>query len=139
MHPLTSSDGQCRLSFFPPTLDNVQNLSLIFLPSSSPSVSSRRSTLDKIVAHFSSFSPANLDATSCSLIRAPSSSDTLEFIYMIVRHSFSTLLDDLDEDLHGADEDGREGLDLLGGAGERLPVHLVRQVVCPLRHLSSHL
>ena len=58
---------------------------------------------------------------------------------MIVRHSFSTLLDDLDEDLHGADEDGREGLDLLGGAGERLPVHLVRQVVCPLRHLSSHL
>ena len=58
---------------------------------------------------------------------------------MIVRHSFSTLLDDLDEDLHGADEDGREGLDLLGGAGERLPVHLVREVVRPLRNLTSHL
>ena len=51
----------------------------------------------------------------------------------------STLLDDLDEDLHGADEDGREGLDLLGGAGERLPVHLVSEVVCPLCDLSSHL
>ena len=52
---------------------------------------------------------------------------------------FFTLLDDLDEDLHGTDEDGREGLDLLDGAGEGLPVHLVRQVVCPLRNLSSHL
>ena len=81
-----------------------------------------------------SFSPANLDATSCSPIRT----DTWG-IYNSVHHSFFTLLDDLDEDLHGADEDGREGLDLLGGAGERLPVHLVRQVVCPLRHLSSHL
>ena len=52
---------------------------------------------------------------------------------------FFTLLDDLDEDLHGTDEDGREGLDLLDGAGEGLSVHLVREVVCPLRNLSSHL
>ena len=52
---------------------------------------------------------------------------------------FFTLLDDLYEDLHGTDEDGREGLDLLGGAGEGVPVHLVREVVCPLSNLSSHL
>ena len=47
---------------------------------------------------------------------------------------FFTLLDDLYEDLHGTDEDGREGLDLLSGAGEGVPVHLVREVVCPLRN-----
>ena len=52
---------------------------------------------------------------------------------------FTHLVQDLDEDLHAADEDGGEGLDLVHTAGQALPVDLVGQVLHPLLHLPGDL
>ena len=49
------------------------------------------------------------------------------------------LVEDLDEDLHGADEDGGQGLDLLEVAAQLLPGLRAQQVLLPRLHVVAHL
>ena len=49
------------------------------------------------------------------------------------------LIEDLDEDLHGADEDRRQGLDLLEVETEALPLLGVEEVEPPGVHILAHL
>lgn len=51
----------------------------------------------------------------------------------------AVLVQDLDEDLHGTDEDGGQGLDGIETAAEYFPVHLMSQLRRPVVHFSGHL
>ena len=52
---------------------------------------------------------------------------------------FTHLVQDLDEDLHAADEDGGEGLDLLKVLAQALPLARVQKVLLTTLNVMGHL
>ena len=52
---------------------------------------------------------------------------------------FTRLVQDLDEDLHAADEDGGEGLDLLEVLAQALPLARVQKVLLTTLNVMRHL
>ena len=52
---------------------------------------------------------------------------------------FTRLVQDLDEDLHAADEDGGEGLDLLEVLAQALPLARVQKVLLTTLNVVRHL
>ena len=56
-----------------------------------------------------------------------------------VELSCSHLIQDLDEDLHAADEDGGEGLDLLEVLAQALPLARVQKVLLTTLNVVRHL
>ena len=56
-----------------------------------------------------------------------------------VELSCSHLVQDLDEDLHAADEDGGEGLDLLQVLAKALPLAGVQKVFLTTLNIMGHL